>query len=333
MSSLIVRPIAADEHDTWDEFVSSVPTGTLFHTSAFKRVVDRYHAPAVYELLGCFEDGRLVAGAAYLNRERFGHRTAVMPLLAPYAGYLLEAPGGKLSSQSVRQSRLLEALSAYLCREFEYEKLFYAPALEDTRALTAAGYRIAPRFSYYLNLLEHADELFEQFDSAARNKIRKAEKAGYELTDQMDDAQAFALYEGLFTRHGQRCPVSREYFLELTHGEILKDCRQVLAAWRGSELAAYAVLFRHEDTIVQLLTASSPEHAQEGINSLLVWEAVKINEGSGAAWLDFAGGNISAIARFKESFNPRLVVYYCGEHYGSTMVRVGRLVLDWLKKS
>lgn len=332
MSPLEVRQIEPNEYDTWDRFVEASPHGTIYHTSSWKRLMDRCNSPAQLLLIGCFEGHSLCAGCVLLDRERYGKRTAVTPLMTPYCGFLLEAAAGeKISGQTSRDSELVSAMCGWMSRRYPYQNLVMAPHLEDIRPLQQQGYRLTPRFTFLLNLKLPQDELWQRFDGSVRRQIKKAEKSDFELSDRLDADEAFNLFRAVFTRRGEKCPVSAAAYSEILLGEELKDAREVFSAHEDGRLAGYVVLLRFQDRLYYSLAATAQDQLPSGVSSLLIWEIVKAHSGGQWSQLDFVGANVPSIARFKEGFNPRLQVHFQAEFLGDTVVRLGKSFLEFLR--
>lgn len=322
---LTVRRVEAHELDTWDEFVGNSPQGSLFHTSIWKRVIDEAYAPAAVEILGCFDEHGVVGGCVALKRVRFGHRTAVLPLLTPYMGFVLREPGGeKLSDRISQESAVLERLASAMGEEFAYQNFITVPELEDTRPLQTAGYRIAPRFTYYINLSLPADELWQRMDGSVRRQIRKGQEAGFEITDRLDLNQAFALFSQNFVRRGRACPVDRKLFNSICASERLRGQRHIYCAYRGDQLAGFIVFLGFRSMLYYSIASTSEEFLPSGVSSLLIWEAIE--EFANQQWtsLDFVGANMASIARFKEGFNPKLMVCFQCERFSRPYLKLGK---------
>ncbi|MGB9691205.1 MAG: GNAT family N-acetyltransferase [Candidatus Sumerlaeaceae bacterium] len=329
MSKFVVREIENHERDTWDEFVMRSRQGTLFHTSGWCETLRRALAPAEPVILGCFEGSDLVGGCVFLERERFGMRTAVTPLLTPYSGFLSEPPlAEKLSDNVSREHAILEALCAYLLDSYTYLNLVLAPHLEDIRPLQQAGFNISPRFTYYLNMRLSAEEHWRRFDGSARRQIKKAERQQWELSSRLPLDLAYELFAGNFARRGESCPVSYELFIAAAEHRGPDRLREVFAVWHGERLAGFVVVLGYNRTLYYALAAHDAEYLSHGVSSFLVWEIIK--RYSGVEWFtfDFVGANIPSIARFKENFNPRLQLYFQVEHYGSSFLKLGKGLLD-----
>lgn len=331
MSALVVRPVEPHEMDTWDEFVANSPQGTLYHTGAWKHVVDRALGSGRLVMLGCFDELALCGGVVLLDRERFGQRTAVTPLLTPYVGFLLDSPPGeKLSDQISRDSAVLDALARALMERYGYVNLINPPALEDTRPLSNAGFVLTPRFTYLVNLRLPAEELWMRLDGSVRRQVRKAQRGDFDISDNLDPAEGYALLESTFTRRGEACPVPRALFEEIVESERLRDARRVFCAHRNGRLASYILGLRDTRCVYYAVAATDPDVLTEGVSSLLVWELMESGAAEGVSLLDFVGANIPSIARFKEGFNPRLQIYFQAEHYSSSFLKLGKSLADMI---
>jgi hypothetical protein len=333
MAEHIVRQVEPDEYDSWDEFVGQSPQGTIYHTSRWKRVIDEASAPARMHLLACFGPHGIEGGCVALDREKFGQRTAVTPLLTPYIGFLLESPPGeKLSDQVSQQTAVLDALASELAREFAYEAIANSPGLEDLRALGEAGYAVTPRFTYLLNLSLPLEELWQRLDGSVRRQIRKAERAGLELSDQFDPEAGYDLFRETFRRCGEECPVSPALFRAVTQGDALHDDRSIYCLRDGDRLVAYIISLQFRGTAYYSVASTHPDYLAEGHSSFLVWELIKGIAGTEWKTLDFVGANIPSIARFKEGFNPKLRMYFQVERFGNPLVKMGKTLVEMLRR-
>ncbi|MCX7020342.1 MAG: GNAT family N-acetyltransferase [bacterium] len=333
MTELTVRLIEPHEYDTWDEFVETSPQGTLFHTSVWKSVIDASYVPSRLLLISCFDKHNLAGGCVALERERLGTLTAVTPLVTPYAGFILEPPAGeKISDQVSRETEVITALIGWMSGHFHYLNLVNPPHLDDMRPLIQAGCKLVPRFTYYLNLRLHADEIWQRFDGSVRRQIKKAELEHFDITDNFDPMLAYDIFAGTFRRHGGECPVSREMFLQITTSEHLRDMRDIICAHIDNKLASYIVLLKFQQTLYYALASTDGEYLHTGVNSLLIWEIVKMYAGREWNVLDFVGANVPSISRFKEGFNPRLQMHFQTEHYSGTFLKIGKTIRDFLVK-
>ena len=331
MSEMLVRPIEPNEWDSWDEFVAGSPQGTVFHTTAWKHVVEK-GGEGELTFWGCFEDRLLCGGVVFLERERLGQRTAVTPLLTPYCGLLLDEPAGeKFSDQVTRDMRVAAALAGSLIERFSYVNLMNSPALHDVRSLSDARFELIPRFTYLVNLSLPVDELWQRLDGSVRRQVRKAERLDFEITDNLNAADGFGLFDSTFTRRGEANPISRAFFDEIVESERLRDSRRIFCAIRQGHLESFIVSLSDNHTTYYALAATDEDALSDGVSSYLVWEMIKTQALDGMKTLDFMGANIPSIARFKEGFNPRLQIYFHAQYFSSALLKLGKQFADRIR--
>jgi len=317
-----VRLIADYELDTWDEFVSTTPGGTLYHTSTWRTVINESYGGGRYELVAAWADGEIVAGFCALIRKRIGVLTAVTPLATPYTGYLF----GAAATTDAKT-----ALIKYVTK-FRYQHLQCVPVAGDFTQLETAGYKLIPRRTLEINLRLHEDELWNRFDSNVRRNIRKAQKAGLDITDQWDALECYKLMAETFERNGERCPIHEKWFQEISNGHHLEDHRRRYVAWKNGKTVAFLVALRSEGRVYYQLAGTSTDARTTGVSSLLIWELLREHLDGNWDIFDFVGGNTPSITRFKEGFNPTERPHLLIEMNRSTRINLGRSIRDLIKR-
>ena len=320
---LEIRRVEPFELDTWDAFIAGVSGGTLFHTSTWAELVNRHYGGGRYELTGVWKEGRLVAGFCALVRSRLGVLTAVTPLCTPYTGLII-TPG--LDAEAKLQ------ILTYL-RRYRFQYVQCSPALQDQPVLHEAGYHVIQRRTLELNLSLAEEELWMSFDGHVRRNIRKAEKSGYDITDQWNTGDSYEIFCSTFERQGGSCPVAAQWFNAISTGVELEAHRRRYTAWQGDKLAAILVVLRWGGRVYYELAAVHSEHKASGIASLLIWQMLREHLGRDWTVFDFVGGNLQGIAKFKEGFNPSVRPHLALELCLSKRIRFGRAMRDLLTQN
>lgn len=323
-----VREIAGYERDTWDEFVSTSQAGTLYHTSLWQTIINNSYGDGEYKLIAAFDNNRIVGGFCALVRRRLGVETAVTPLCTPYTGYITN-PGD--STSGTCEVTPLSALSTYLDR-YRYQNIQCAPGVTDHPALKNLGYAITPRRTLEINLRLPEGELWSTFNSNVRRNIRKAQKGGFEITDQWDAERGYKLFCDTFIRHGQRCPVASPFFDAICRGSELEEYRRRYCAWKDGVLLAFIIALRYNDVVYYELAAADVDALKTGVSSLLIWELLRDHLNGEFDHFDFVGGNNPSISRFKENFAPTAKPHLQIEKCLSRRIGWGRGVRRWLRR-
>ncbi len=329
MTDLIIRPVEASEHEAWDAFIRTSQTGTLFHTSIWKSVIDAAYDDGLYTLIGAYDNERLVGGFCALTRKRLGVATAVTPLSTPYTGFVLQRENRADAVQ--REDHITQAFVPYL-RRYRYQNLQCVPGpatygspadripLVDLRPLAEAGYTITARWTLMIDLQQPEEKLWKGFEGQVRRNIKKAEKSGFEINDKWDRDRAYEIFSETFGRHGKACPVPEKLFQVIADGEILMTHRRRYCAWRDGRMEAFLVALRYNGTVYYKFASTSTEVLKSGISSLLIWEMLKDHLDGSWEIFDFVGANIPSIARFKEGFHPSGSTYHAAEYCSSRRI-------------
>ena len=143
--------------------------------------------------------------------------------------------------------------------------------------------------------------------------------------------EAYDLVRQTFARRNETCPVSRTLFESIADSEILRESREIFCAMRDGTLAAFVVLLKFQRTLYYGISATHTDALSLGANSLLIWEVVKAFGNSEWNVLDFVGANIPSISRFKEGFNPKLVLHFQAE-LSTRYARLGRNLAKLIRK-
>lgn len=326
MTTFDVRPVESFEMDSWDAFVESQPGGSIYHASAWKRLIDQTYGDGTYTIIAAFDRNGIAGGFCALTRSRLLVETAVTPLLTPYTGYLAaSATTGDqpAPSESGESASAIMALSDF-ARRFRYQSLQCAPHFGPASLLAESGYNLVPRRTLAINLSLPEDELWSGFAGNARRNIKKAQRSDYQISDNWDSEQAWSLFEQTFTRRGQKCIVPKTYFIETCTGNIMGENRTRYCAWDGDRLLAFLVALHFKSTVYYHLAAADSDALKAGVPSLLVWELMRDYASREYSTFDFVGGNTPAIARFKEGFGAESVPHYILERCSSRRIKISR---------
>jgi lipid II:glycine glycyltransferase (peptidoglycan interpeptide bridge formation enzyme) len=295
-------------------------------------VINKSYGSGNYIQIGAYSKQGLVGGYCALIRNRLGVQTAVTPLLTPYTGFFTMAGEGTKSSEALTlESEILASIAKYV-RRYRYQNLQFAPGVTDFRSLVDAGYILNPRATLEINLRLPENELWESFQGNVRRNIKKAQKVGFDITDQWDTRRGFEIFAGTFARHGQSCPVPETLVNEIADGGVLYDYRQRYCAWLDGKLQAYLVALNYNGRVYYELAATDADALSTGVSSLLVWEMLRDHLGKEWDVFDFVGANTRSISRFKECFNPTLRTHLQGELCASRRIGVGRGIQRLLRK-
>jgi hypothetical protein len=329
--ALRIHEISPSQYDEWDAFVAASLQGTVYHLSAWKRVMDGATS-ATMRLFGCFDGERLIGGCALTEKVQLGYRAALNALTTHYAGFILPpCESTKVSDVFSREHSIISAFARFLTRHYHQIYLFNPPGLKDLRPLLATGWKVSPCYTYILEIGDE-ERLWDALEGSVRRSIRKAEQERFELRTSVDAGQMAEIVEQTFARRSFRGVLSTLLVRALCESPELAPYRFTLSAWSGqSTMASAIVALLDNRSAYYALAATRSDYLNSGVHSLLIWELLK-HLGKKVRRFDFVGANIPSIARFKEGFNPRLETYFSVEKWTSSLFHCLKTAMrNWRK--
>jgi len=318
-----VQVIDPRSSPAWDEFVSTHPEATVFHTAAWASVLGETYGyrPRYYALTEASGEIAAAAPMMLVSSRLTGRRLVGLPFsdLCPP----LALPG---SDSGV--------LAEALLRDAARERISYVEVRGPSPLpLEERGFKSASWFSRYLVPLDvPLAELEGRFHPSARRGIRKAEKEGVSVrcSDSADDLRRF--YDlHLETRRGHGLMPQPFRFFQRIHAHYLATGDGfLLLAEAGGRLLAGDLLLRHGRTLVYKFNASDERSLERRPNNALMWEAVQLGQRLGCTELDLGRCETDneGLRRFKAlwaSNEVALPYYFYPEVKGATAMSQKRL--------
>jgi Acetyltransferase (GNAT) domain len=243
-------------------------------------------------------EGQQVASLAFMRRNRFGHRSLVMPPYTRTLGPVLSLPVSTPSRHAKNLRRVVRELIVQLPSHETFHQTL-DPEVESGLAFLIAGCEIGQSFTFRITPDTPLKSVFERIDGRTRRLIRAcSEQLSVESTLDLDrfirlsyrDRPPIGNYHDFaaITRIFDAC-VRREQAIILTAtGENGCDQACVVLVWGGRVL-------------YYLLPARDRDLASGGTNAFLLWEAIKFAHSRDLVF-DFDGFGSSSTAKFLLSF-------------------------------
>ena len=294
------RALQPGEEDRWDDFVSSQPGATLYHTTKWRDVLCEVfgHEPL------------------YLICDRGDDVLGVLPLYLvrmPFLGAkLISIPydigsGGVLSGNTMVERRLVEqAMEKARERGVRFLELRYGstrPALEDLGLA-----RSEPVIISDLDL-DTREAVWSRVAKDHRKAIRKAEKRGVELREAQTEGEFkefYGIYSRVFRDFGTP-PYGADYFPTVwRHLHHDKYVRLILAHVAG-QCVGGLVMFCFGRTVVSKFAACLPEHVSQRVYPALYWRAMELSLELGYEVLSWGTSSRAqtGLIEFKERWGAR----------------------------
>lgn len=147
-----------------------------------------------------------------------------------------------------------------------------------------------------IDLVKTDQEILESFSENARRNIKKAEKAGITISENLTDDNSYQHKVDMFYELHKMVSVKKKFYIhpysEFTaKAEAFKDNGFFLFAFqKGEQKPVGAIWFGEKDkTVYYINTGMNEEGYAKNANYLLLWEGIKIAKQKGLEVLDFEG--------------------------------------------
>lgn len=294
-----LEPLPTEARGGWDDLIASYETAELFHRTpwldylAASRGID----VRLWTIRHCDTTvGHFCAGLVRKGPFRV--------LGSPLKGWGTNSMG-PVARRDFDQAAFLRALDDLAHQQglamTELESPVLAPA-----ELEASGYEVVRGWTYRVPLRpDDPDAMWRAMDSAARNRVRKATRAGLLVEDTDDPAIADEFYDqyAVLVKHkGLAPPYSREYAQLLVRHLRKADLLFALRVRDGAGRVLATGLFPHDTRSVYFWGGASWHHGRRFCpNELLHWTLMRLAAARGLRQYDMCGHG-----RFKKKFGGTL---------------------------
>lgn len=288
------RPLNPLEHSNWDGMLSHHSQATVFHSTAWARVLHHTygHSPAYFCTLsgGAIQE---LLPTMEVSSPLTGRRGVALPFTDLCPPLLGAAPVG--------ESRLFDQVVTHAQeRRWKYFELRGGLAHwpEASPSLRFLG--------HHLLLDSDTAGLFSRLDPAVRRAVRKAQQSGLriEFHDTLDAiAQYYSLHCQTRRRHGLP-PQPYRFFENIGRYVIQRGCGFVATAMHQGHVLASAVFLHFGGHAIYKYGASDFAFQNLRPNNLLMWESIKHCQSLGCRELHFGRTSCGqeGLRRFKLGF-------------------------------
>ncbi len=260
---LEIRELQANDvlqETAWDQFVRSSPDGTVFHLTAWKRVVERVFGHTPHYLLA--SDGSEIRGVLPLF-EVWGILSGHVLISVPYGVY-----GGLCCSESEARNALLEAARQLGIRQrvrhVELRHLHHPEPDLPTKSLYVV---------FAKTIDSDPDTNFDAIPRKQRRMVRQGIKHGLDARRGWDALSGF--YEiFLDSRRRLGSPPFPLRLFETIRDEFEKESG-LLTIWNQGRMVAGVVSFFYQDRVMPYYGAALEEAFSLAVNDFMYWELMR----------------------------------------------------------
>jgi lipid II:glycine glycyltransferase (peptidoglycan interpeptide bridge formation enzyme) len=326
-----IRYIDPTIDSRWDQFVADQKQSTIFHISAWARVIkDTYGYQPYYYVL---EDdaGQIKAAMPfYLIRSRLtGNRLVSLPF-SDYCCPLGDEEGDiNLTLDSVKKE--VEAGSA---SSLEIRGWQNGSTPSQLNLVTRNYY-----LTYILNLIPDLEALHETFHDSVRRGIRQAEKRGVtvRLTTDEEGLDEFFNLNVITRKKLGVLPQPQAFFKNLYRHIISQNLGFTILAKSEGKTIAGVIFLTYKDTVYYKYNASDKNYLQKRPNHLIIWEAIRYAHNHNYKRLDFGrcAPEDEGLKTYKSRWGAReinLPYYYYPKIKGVTTISEGSIRYRTMQK-
>ena len=287
----------------WDKEIAGHPDATIFHSSAWARVLgSTYGHKPKYLRLSANDEIMAMLPVMEVNSVVTGRRGVSLPFT--------DACGPLIFSQN-EGATLLSMLSRMAAHNKWKSFEIRGGSAPGPAAVPAMQFR-----EHKLDLRDGKDALFENLESSVRRAIRKAERCDVrcKLSRSEKSMEEFYRLHVHTRRHHGLPPQPMDFFRNIQKEVISRDLGVTsIATFRGRPVAAGVFLFFGRNALFKF-GASNRNSQHLRPNNLVLWEAIRSLAEQGLATFSFGRTSLDneGLRRFKLSWGTteETISYY-----------------------
>jgi len=293
-SLAVVRAYEDPFQSAWDEYVYRHSMGSIFHLTAWKRVVEKAFS---------FE-------ARYLFVEENGRIRGVLPLFLVsnllFGRSLISTPMAVYGGICADDEKTFDLLRRAACHMAERERVQYLELREQGQGPSAfSGFQTKQLYvTFDLELPRSHDALLRGFPRDTRYMIRKGQKNGLQaVVDNQQVDTFYEIYSRSFSNLGT--PVFSKQLFKIVLDEFGEQC-ELTTVWKGKKALASVLSFRFRNWILPYFGGSLVESRPFAANNFMYYEVMKRALEASVRFFDFGRSKLGSGAyAFKTQWNMR----------------------------
>jgi hypothetical protein len=324
--------------DDWNRIIESSSHGSLHHTWAWLKIMERHTRTKLYPLI--VYNGTEPLGIFPLFYQKKGYiRSVFSP--PPKSGILALGPvianydSFKQNKKEHVYNQVQETTNSFIQNEIkaDYISVSLPFGLNDPRPFAWTGYEIAPRYDYVTDLRRDPAELWKQLKAELRQSISRAEKKGVivETGQEGELERLFCLMEKRYEEQGMVLPISKKYLFDVY--SAYKDHFTIFVGKFHDDTVTGIVHVAYKDRFFSWIgNVRSPIQISPSPNDLVRWDSIKFASEQGyKEYIQMgAAGNMKRHAHFNK-FNPSLHIRYVAKRYSAQAKLMEKSYISFIK--
>jgi FemAB-related protein (PEP-CTERM system-associated) len=265
------------DEGSWDEFVTTCPSGTFFHLTGWKRVIERALGRRCTYLMA--RRGDKIVGVFPISHARsriFGDCLVSLPLTVY---------GGVCADDEAAYRALLEA-GAALADRLRVKYLELRNRVEAFPS-TLAGRDLYVTFTQ--DLTPGPEKLMKALPRDTRYAVRKGIKAGLQWAEDLTLEEFYDLYADSVHRLGT--PVFPRSLFDALKAVFPRQVR-LFAVRKEGKAVAGVLCFYFRDQVLPYYAGARAEYFRDSPNNFMYWSLIEQSANEGCRQFDFGRSKI-----------------------------------------
>jgi lipid II:glycine glycyltransferase (peptidoglycan interpeptide bridge formation enzyme) len=262
------------------------------------------------QVIGIYRDGQQLSGGFYfIETRKMGLKMLKLPPYTPHCGFFFESTASNKSSQSNNMQEVMTELSVFLeARRATILVLAFPPGITALQRFTWNHFKVIPSYTYRIALNTPLEQIREHFDPKHRNAIAKAGRDGVMVKEGNDPESTFAFFRRSLAAAGAN--VYEKELKKILFGFSDSSNAFTLTAEKSGARVGMVHCVFDKEICYYLLGGVEKTSGLQGINHLLVSEAIAKAKSLGCGTFDFEGSILPGVEKFFRGFGPELFPYF-----------------------
>ncbi len=255
------------------------------------------------------EQGRtLSAWPVYLKKMNNFFMTSQMPHLTQFLSPWIDFSDCNSPSKKIDRINKVQEHFAKHTHNISYISTKLSPKMQNLLGLHWNGFQSKVNYTYKLFDIKQHSELLNSFSNTNKRYIKKYKNRAT-IKEINDPELLYKKHEQWLQQQGKSISYDKEFICQLFSECNKRDASKILWADVDGELLAAILLIWDASCAYHLITTVSPNTEHRGINSFLVFEAIK-EMSSFVDCYDFEGSMLRGVEYYYRSFGSTQTAYY-----------------------
>lgn len=261
------------------------------------------------KVVGLFSKSELLLGGLLWFPTRLkGLSTIADPPFTPHVALFVEQKFDSDVKRHKFEKDLADSLIEYLDRQAaKILHIHLPPDFSFIQPFIWAGFQVAPRFTYQIDLEQDTETLMANMSKEMRNLVRRFGDADYRKVDSVNAEEVSDAVVQTLMANGAK--VSTEIIPSLIK-KTMASGNAFVTCLESEDVGRSYALCAHDASTCYYLFGASPQGRRDGAAGRInLWNAILQAKEQGLSTFDFEGSMIPEIERFFRGFGGKLVSY------------------------